>query len=65
MSFSTEPEHWAEQSHKLLSSVISIRDGQLAAENNLPHGVIHPSHLWVKPSCQNAGAGCKHHAGLS
>ena len=64
MSFSTEPQCWAKQSNKPQISVISIRNGQLAAENNLHHGVTHSSHLWVKPLHQKAGASRKHHAGL-
>ena len=64
MSFFTEPECWAKQSNKPWISVISIRNDQLAAENNLRHGMTHPSHLWVEALHQKAEGTCKHSVGL-
>ena len=64
MSFSTEPERRAKQSNKPWISVISIRNDQLAAENNLRHGMTHPSHLWVEALHQKAEGTREHSAGL-
>ena len=64
MSFSMEPECWAKQSNKPWISMISIRNDQLAAKNNLRHGMTHPSHRWVEALHQKAEGTHKHSAGL-